>query len=100
MAKSLSTSRDALLPSRRSYPVAGSTHDAAEKRIREDRNPMRRFPARVDIVWLGLGLLGIGLCLAVLATALAGMTGTLLYALGLPAMLAGVMLLDSARHRR
>jgi len=54
----------------------------------------------MDIVWLGLGLLGIGLCVAVVATALTGTVGTVLSALGLPAMLAGVMLLDSARHRR
>jgi hypothetical protein len=100
MARLPSTSRVAFLLSRRSYPAAGSTHDAAEKRIYEDRNLMRRFSARMDIVWLGLGLLGIGLCVAVLATALAGTTGTVLSALGLPAMLAGVMLLDSARHRR
>jgi Ca2+/H+ antiporter len=54
----------------------------------------------LDSVWLGLGLLGIGLCVAVVATALTGTVGTVLSALALPAMLAGVMLLDSARHRR
>jgi hypothetical protein len=37
---------------------------------------------------------------AVVATALAGTVGPVLSALGLPATLAGVMLLDSARHRR
>lgn len=61
---------------------------------------MRRLSARMDMVWLGLGLLGIGLCVAVVAIALAGTTGSMLFALGLPVMLAGVMLLDSARHRR
>jgi hypothetical protein len=50
---------------------------------------MRRFSARLDIVWLGLGLLGVGLCVAVVATAVAGTVGTVLSALGLPAMLAG-----------
>ena len=71
-----------------------------DKQNNERRNLMRRFSARMDIVWLGLGLLGIGLCVAVVATALTGAVGTMLSALGLPAMLAGVMLLDSARHRR
>ncbi len=52
-----STSRVAFLLSRRCYPAAGATHDAAEKRICEDRNLMRWFSARMDIVWLGLGLL-------------------------------------------
>jgi hypothetical protein len=64
------------------------------------RNLMGRFSARMDMVWLGLGLLGIGLCVAVVATALVGTAATVLSALGLPAMLAGVVLLDSARHRR
>lgn len=54
----------------------------------------------MDIVWLGLGLLGMGLCVAVVAAALAGTTGTVLLALGLPAMLAGVVLLDTAHRRR
>jgi Ca2+/H+ antiporter len=74
--------------------------DAAEKQNNEGRNLMRRFSARMDTVWLGLGLLGIGLCVAVVATALTGTVGTVLSALGLPAMLAGVVPLDSARHRR
>jgi hypothetical protein len=54
----------------------------------------------MDMIWLGLGLLAIGLCVAVVATALAGTAATVLSALGLPSMLAGVVLLDSARHRR
>jgi hypothetical protein len=68
--------------------------------IYESRDLMRRFSATMDIVWLGLGLLGMGLCVAVVAAALAGTTGTVLFALGLPAMLAGVVLLDTAHHRR
>ncbi|HEX6711702.1 MAG TPA: hypothetical protein VF068_15330 [Rubrobacter sp.] len=47
-----------------------------------------------------MGLLGLGLCVSVVAAALAGAAATVLFALGLPAMLVGVVLLDSARHRR
>jgi hypothetical protein len=54
----------------------------------------------MDAVWWGLGLLGVGLCIVVVAAAVAGTVATALFALGLPAMLAGVVLLESARRRR
>jgi hypothetical protein len=41
----------------------------------------------------------LGLCITVVAAALAGTDATVLFALGLPATLAGVVLLESARRR-
>ena len=46
---------------------------------------------------MGLGLLGVALCVTVLAATQAGTVATALFALGLPTMLAGVVLLESAR---
>ena len=55
---------------------------------------------RMDAVWWGLGLLRVGLCVTVVASVLEGTAATVLLAVGLPAMLAGVVLLQSARRRR
>ena len=44
--------------------------------------------------------MGVGLCVVVVGAALSGASATVLFALGLPAMLAGVVLLESARRRR
>jgi hypothetical protein len=54
----------------------------------------------MDAVWCGLGLLGAGLCVTVVAAILEGTAATVLFGVGLPAMLAGVVLLESVRRRR
>ena len=54
----------------------------------------------MDAVWWGLVLLVVGLCITVVAAALEGTAATALFAVGLPAMLAGVVILESARRRR
>jgi hypothetical protein len=52
----------------------------------------------MDAVWWGLALFGTGLGITVVAATQVGTTATALFALGLPAMLAGVVLLESARR--
>jgi Ca2+/H+ antiporter len=58
------------------------------------------FSEKMDAVWWGLVLLVAGLCVTVVAAVLEGTAATVLFAVGLPAMLAGVVLLESARRRR
>jgi len=53
----------------------------------------------MDAVWWGLVLLAAGLCIAVVAAALEGSAATVPFAVGLPAMLAGVVIFESARRR-
>ena len=54
----------------------------------------------MDAVWWGLALLVAGLCVTIVAAAPEGTAATVLIAVGLPAMLAGVVILESARRRR
>ena len=61
---------------------------------------VRMLSEGMDTVWWGLGLLGAGLCVTLVAAALERTAATVLFAVGLPATLAGVVLLESARRRR
>ena len=54
----------------------------------------------MDDVWWRLMLLMVDLCVTVVAAALEGTAATALFAVGLPAMLAGLVILESARRRR
>jgi len=54
----------------------------------------------MDDVWWGLMLLGACLCVTVVAATLEGTAATALFAVGLPAMLAGLVIVESAQRRR
>lgn len=52
----------------------------------------------MDATTWGLALLGVGLIVTVVAATQVGPVGTALFAVGLPAMLSGAVLLDTARR--
>jgi len=54
----------------------------------------------MDAVWWSLVLLVVGLCITVVAAALDGAATTVLCAVGLPASIAGVVILENAKRRR
>jgi len=53
----------------------------------------------MDAVAWGLALLGVGLGVSVLAATQVGPPATMLFALGHPTMLAGAVLIETARRR-